>query len=152
MANNWLGYFLTIPATSGTEAQKKAFEKAHAFPMKYIAQDSWDGNPNVREEIKAYRDDNTRNLTRITASGMKSGFSFKTLGGISLGEKIAILKWFTDNESDAHQRKITLKYWDDENSAYKTGTFYRANPKFRIEGVTETDIRYGSVEFTFAEY
>lgn len=146
MANNWKGYLFTIPG------QTEAEEKRNAFPLKYIAADSWTSAPNYREEIKAFRDDNTRDLTRVTAAGMKSSFSFKTIEGISLDEKIAILKWFTDHESDTKQRKITIKFWQDDVSEYKTATFYRSNTTFKIQGLSETDIRYGSADFSLIEY
>ena len=43
----------------------------------FINTSSWKSTPNQREEIKAWRDDNTRNLYRITAKGKKSAFSFE---------------------------------------------------------------------------
>lgn len=152
MATNWKGYFFTIPATSGTAAQKEAYELANAFPMRLIAFESWRSKPNVREEIKAYRDDNTRNLTRITASGKKSSFEFKTMDGMKLEDKITLLSWFTSHESDAQQRKITLKYWNDEESAYKTGTFYRANTDFEVSFVDASTIYYKPATFSLIEY
>lgn len=47
------------------------------FPHQYINYESYSTLPNSREEIKAYRDDNTRDLTRVTASGTKSSFSLR---------------------------------------------------------------------------
>lgn len=122
------------------------------FPNEYIQYNSWSSTPNQREEIKAYRDDNTRNLTRITAAGKKSVFSFKVRSPLHLEDKIIIQKFFTDYEIDHEQRKINLKYWDDENNEYKTGTFYRPNMQFPIMRITETDIIYGELTIECIEY
>ena len=140
MANNWRGYFL------------KATRTNKIFPNEYIAWGSWNSDPNNREEVKAYRDENTRDLTRITAAGRKSALQFATREGLHLNDKIAVQKFFTDGESDADQRKITLEYWNDENNAYKTGTFYRPNTNFKIRKVTETDIVYESITIDLVEY
>ena len=133
----------------------KAVRAQTPFPMKYILESSWESTPNQREELKAYRDDNSRNLTRITAGGKKSIFSFDTRPKLRLADKKAILKYFTDNEittEDHVQRKIELQFWDDENSEYKTGWFYRTNMPFKIIKITDDDIIYDSMHLDFIEY
>ena len=82
------------------------FTIKQVFPNKYIQFNSWTSTPNQREEIKAYRDDNTRNLTRVTAAGKKSVFSFKVRSPLHLEDKILIQKFFTDAEIDHEQRKV----------------------------------------------
>ena len=77
----WQGYLFKKTVTVGTSTVDVI------FPHKYIALDTWDSTPNQREEIKAYRDDNTRDLTRITAQGKKSVFKFKTRKYLHLSEK-----------------------------------------------------------------
>lgn len=128
------------------------FEATQSFPNKYIQYNSWSSTPNQREEIKAYRDDNTRNLTRITAAGKKSVFSFKVRSGLHLVDKIEIQTFFSTYELDHEQRKINLKFWDDENNEYKTGTFYRPNMQFPIIKITDDDIIYGELTLEFIEY
>lgn len=128
------------------------FKPKKIFPNKYIQYNSWSSTPNQREEIKAYRDDNTRNLTRVTAAGKKSVFSFKVRGNLHLDDKIEILNFFTDAELDHEQRKVNLKFWDDENNEYKTGTFYRPNMKFPIMKITDDDIIYGELTIECIEY
>ena len=140
MANNFRGYLL------------KATGAATAFPDRFIQEGTWDSNPDQREELKAYREDNSRNLTRITAAGKKSTFSFETREGIHLEDKIAIQKYFTDNESDATQRKINLTFWNDETNSYDTGDFYRPNMPFKIKLYTDDDIIYDSLKLEFVEY
>lgn len=140
MASNFRGYLL------------KSTKTGQIFPLKYINFESWSSTPKQREEIKAYRDDNTRNLTRITAEGMKSVFAFETRAKLHLAEKMEIQEFFTNGESDAHQRKINLEYWNDETNSYLTADFYRPDTTFPIVRVTEDDIIYGSLKFEFVEY
>ena len=140
------GYLFKKTVGSGTSAHDVP------FPNKYIALDTWDSTPNQREEIKAYRDDNTRNLTRITAQGKKSKFTFKTRKYLHLAEKKEIQKFFTDSEEDQNQRKIQLTFWNDESNSYKTGYFYRPNMTFKIYKITDDDIIYNEMSFELIEY
>lgn len=128
------------------------FTIKQVFPNKYIQFNSWTSTPNQREELKAYRDDNTRNLTRVTAAGKKSVFSFKVRNPLHLEDKILIQKFFTDAEIDQEQRKVNLRFWDDEKNEYRTGTFYRPNMKFPIIRITDDDIVYGELTIECIEY
>jgi hypothetical protein len=139
MATNWKGYYI------------KTVKTGLIFPMKYIKEKSYSATPNQREELEAYRDDNTRNLTRVTADGMKSTFLFNTRP-LWLEDVIEIQKFFTDAEVDAKQRKIQLVYWNDETYSYKTGYFYRPNMDFKQLYATEKSIKYDSLELKFVEY
>lgn len=130
----------------------KATKTNIEFPNKYIAWESYDSTPNQREEIKAYRDENTRNLTRVTATGHKTKIVFKTLDNLHLAEKQEIQNWFTSAESDSNQRKINLEYWNDEDNTYKTADFYRPDIKFTMKKVTSTDITYKQLEISLVEY
>lgn len=118
----------------------------------FIETATWKTTPNQREEIKAIRDDNTRDLFRITAEGKKSIFQFDTVDGMNLEQKMAFQKFFTDAESNVEERKIQLEYWNDEDNSYKTGYFYRPNMEFTIQEYTNSDIIYGSMNFQFVEY
>ena len=134
------------------------------LPNKYIDWNSYDSSPYQREEIKAERDDNTRDLIRVTAPGTKTAIHFKTRDGMHLAEKEAFITWLSSHyvNSDAGrlQRRISpLTYWNDETSAYVTSTasgnhggFYVANFKFPIKHITENDIIYGSVDIDLIEY
>lgn len=126
------------------------------FPHEYIALSSWKSTPNQREELKAYRDDNTRNLTRITAEGKKSIFSFSTRPNLRLVDKKIIQSFFTTGEAmtggDSTQRKISLTFWNEETNLYQSGYFYRPNMEFPIVKITNSDIVYGALAFSFVEY
>ena len=122
------------------------------FPQQYIEMGSWSSNPDQREEIRAYRDDNTRALTRITAQGRKSIFSFATRNNLHLKDKIAIQNWFTEKEVNSTERKIQLTFWNEETNNYDTGYFYRPNLEFKIKSIIGNDIIYDSMQFDFVEY
>lgn len=130
----------------------KAIDTDTILSGEYIETTTWKSTPNQREEIKAWRDDNTRDLTRITAKGKKSIFSFSTVAGMNLEQKMAFQKFFTDAEDNAEERKIHLQYWNDEDNAYKTGYFYRPNMEFTIQEYTDDDIIYDTMNFDFVEY
>lgn len=138
--SNWNGYFLKATATD------------EIFPMQYIQFDSWDSNPNYREEIKAYRDDYDRSLTRITAPVHKSTFAFSTREDLKLEDREVIKGFFDRAMSIENERKINLEYWNDEDLEYKTGDFYIPNINFKIKVVRGGTLVYNSYKLEFIEY
>ena len=138
--SNWKGYILKATATG------------QIFPNEYIAEESYTSEPNHREEIKAYRDDNTRNLTRVTAQGTKSSISFTTRTNLHLNDKMAIQAFFTNAESIPLERKINFEYWNDEDNTYHTGDFYRPDIKFQMKKIMENDIIYKEITISLIEY
>ena len=133
----------------------KAVLSDEVLPLHFIEWDSYKATPNQREEIKAYRDDNTRDLTRVTAEGKKSVIEFK-LRPMWLEEKIMFQGWLgggiADTQEAHEQRKIQLEFWDDEENAYKTGYFYVPNIEYSILRITEDSIRYKEITIKFIEY
>ena len=130
----------------------KAVATSTVFPTQFIKLESWTSTPNQREELVAYRDDNSRNLTRITAAGRKSVFSFTTRENLHLADKQAIQDFFYNAEVDHDQRKIQLEFWNDETNSYQTGYFYRPNMQFPIKRIADDDIIYGELTLEFIEY
>ena len=122
------------------------------FPNKYIQWGSYSSTPNQREEIKAFRNDNTRDLIRKTAQGTKTSIVFTTKSRLSLSEKKEIQEFFTDHESNALERKITLTYWNDEENRYKEGSFYRPDITFVIRSITNNNIYYQGFDIELIEY
>lgn len=122
------------------------------FPHAYIQYDTYSTLPNSREEIKAYRDDNTRDLTRITASGTKSSFGFKLRDGMHLWEAQEVLNWLKSNYTIPLERKLTITYWNQEDLVYKTSDFYCADIKWEIKTIRGDDIIYKEAQVDFVEY
>lgn len=129
----------------------RAIDTNRIFPNKFIQFDTYSSNPKQREELKAYRDDNSRELTRVTAEGMKSKITF-TVRPLWLEEKMELQQFFYSAEADHVQRKIQLEYWDDENNTYDTGYFYRPNMEFPISHITDDNIRYKETKMELIEY
>lgn len=113
-----------------------------SFPNKYIDWDSWESNDSQREYVKAYRDDNTRDLTLVQAQGMKTALQFKIRDELKLKDVRAIRDWFLAGQTDNNIRQITIKYWDSDQLKYRTITCYQANPKFKIKKITGNNITY----------
>lgn len=122
------------------------------FPNEYIQIDTYSTLPNSREELKAIRDDNTRNLTRVTASGTKSSFSFSTMDGLNKSDIEKILNFFTSAESDNLQRKIKLIYWNMEELRYKVSEFYRPDITYTLATISENDFECDEFEISLIEY
>lgn len=134
MASPFKGYLL------------KAVDTNEIFPEKYIVFESWDTNPNQREEVKAYREDYSRALHRVTANGEMSTIKFKVRDNLHLVDKIKIQDFFYRAESDHKQRNIRIEFWNDDTNSYTEGIFYRPNPKFTIKRHTNDDIIYKEME------
>ena len=134
----------------------KAVKTNEVFPLQYIEYNTYKSTPNQREELKAYRDDNSRDLIRVTASGMKSTMEHKTRKNLHLADMAIIQGWLfraQEDTEEAHiQRKIELEYWDNEQLSYKTGTFYIPNIDYKIIRLTDDDIIYDQIELKYIEY
>lgn len=117
----------------------------------FIQENTYKATPNQREEIVAYRDDNTRDLTRVTATGTKTKIEFTTKK-FNLAKKQAFQAIINNATVDALQRKISVKYWNDEDNVYKTSYFYIPDISFDIEHITSNDIKYSPYSVTLVEY
>lgn len=122
------------------------------LPNSYIAQD--DGNeqtPNQREEIKAVRDDYTRELTRVTADGTITKFTI-VIRELTNTEMKALQNVMKHSIVDAKQRKYLVTYWNDENQQYERGNFYISDITYRKKVVNSNYIKYASFPMTFVGY
>ncbi len=122
------------------------------FPHKYIKLETYKATPNQREEIEAYRDDYTRDLTRVTAVGKKSKVEFSTLEGLNLAQKKEIQAFFNACMTDTSQRKVYLKCWNDETNEYFTSYFYIPDVEYPIREIKGHDITYNSLIYKLVEY
>ena len=122
------------------------------LPNSYIMMDA--GNvqtPNQREELKATRDDNTRRLHRVTASGQISKFSlvFKPLTNRQLQALHTIM---SNSSVDPAQRKYNVTYWNDEHLQYENGDFYIPDITYEKLLVGDDFILYNSFTMEFIGY
>lgn len=143
MATNFLGYLIK-QASTGYSAE---------FNNAWINFKTYKTTPNSREEIEAFRDDYTRALTRVTASGQVSSFEFETMP-MDLEDFITMMTFFTQATTLAGQRKVKLKYWNMESFTYKTNEFYMPDIEYTIKKVyyTAKDMEIEPVRLAFIEY
>ena len=120
-------------------------------PNSYIKMDGNEQTPNQREEIKAVRDDYTRELTRVTATGQitKQTFEFRSL---NLTQMRALRTVMNNGLLNAGQRKYNVTYWNDENLRYEKGPVYIPDITFKKKYVTNNDIRYDEFTMTLIGY
>lgn len=135
----FLGYLLKNNITGSTDNS-------------FIALESYNSTPNQREELVAYRDENTRDLTRVTADGMKTAINFSSIAGMDLLQKMAMQEFFNSAMVDEKQRKVDLTYWNDEENTYKRGYFYLPDISFTIIEITSDNIYYDAIDIGLVEY
>lgn len=126
--------------------------KMQILPHKYIKENTYYITPDQREEVEAWRDDYTRELYRITATGRKSVFNFTTRDNLWLKQVDELQNFFLEHETNATERKITLYFWNTETMSYDHGDFYRPNMPFPIKKITRTNMQFGELKLDFVEY
>ena len=133
------GYLLKLGGASGT-----------ILPNNYIVFDTYKATPNSRLDLDSKRD-TTGKLHRKVLSHQATHLKF-TLREMNLTEHDALLTLLHSNMSNVDERKITVQYWDDEWSDYKTETFYLPDIEFTIKSITASNIYYGELELELIEY
>ena len=136
---NWRGYLLANGA-GGT------------FPHYYIKMETYDIQPDIREEVRAYRDDYTRDLYRLTAPGMKSKITFEILDNLSMEQSYEIQNFFYAAEVDHLQRKVQIIYWNPEYFRYDVGYFYRPDTNFKVRDIDGGIMTLKGHPITLIEY
>lgn len=121
-------------------------------PNSYIKMD--DGNeqtPNQREEVSAKRDDYTRALSRVTATGQitKMSYVFRSL---NLTQMRALRTVMRNGLISEKERKYNVTYWNDENLRYEQGAFYIPDITYRRRMVDSTGIWYREFTMTLIGY
>lgn len=139
MATNWRGYLLKNAVTDSI------------IISKYIMAESWGSTPNQREELEAYRDDNSRTLHRVTADGHKTPITFEIIP-CTLEDKIIVQNFFKTATVNEKERKVELTYWNDEDNDYKTSYFYIPNITWKIDDYDDNTINYDSTTIELVEY
>lgn len=120
------------------------------FPHRLIDGSSYQSTPLQRTEVKAYRDSNNL-LHRTTSPNSKTKIVFKTLP-LTLAQMQEVRGLLNSAFDNAQQRKLRITYWDDELLSYRTMTAYIPDVTYQPSKITDSDIRYEPVEFTFIEY
>lgn len=122
------------------------------LPNSYLMMDSGQvSTPNQREEIKAVRDDYTRKLKRVTATGKITNFSlvFKPLTNIQMQ---ALRNVMQNGLLDEAERKYDVTYWDDERLCYARAPMYIPDVTYERMIIKDNFIVYNSFTMEFIGY
>lgn len=121
------------------------------FPYEYIELESYVSTDNQRTELKAYRNANNL-LIRQTSPNFKTKIEFNTRAGLWL-EDIEKIKGIIDKAlTNKIERKVKVTYWNNEDLIYKTMYAYIPDVEYTIYMITNNNIQYKSIRFSFIEY
>ena len=136
----YAGYLIKLGGENGT-----------VLPSKYIRYNTYEVEPDQRLDL-----DSTRDLTGVMHRNVLQHTATRidfTTPHLSKPDHDYLLKLLHDNMSDTHSKTITLQYWDDEWSTYKTGVFYIPDIKFHIRSIDDDfGILYNETKLAFIEY
>ena len=136
----YAGYLIRLGGVNGT-----------ILPPEFIRYDSFEVEPDQRMDLDSSRDLRGvlhRNVLAHTATRIDF-----TVPHLNKEGHDTLLKMLHDNMSNTHSKTITLQYWDDEWSTYKTGKFYMPDLKFKIRSIDNNfGILYDECKLTFIEY
>lgn len=133
------GYLIKLGGNNGTE-----------LPLSMVKAESYSATPNQRMESEAKRD-TTGALHRTTCSHTATKIEINTIPMTNSQWK-TFYKAITDQFTDTQQRKINLKYYDNDTDDYKTGTFYMPDIQYPIMRIDGNTIHYDSIRLAFIEY
>lgn len=125
------------------------------LPNSFLLADGWEGTPNQRIEIDAYRDANIF-LHRETSSNYKTKLKLN-IREMNLAERMAlsnVIGLATLSITDQKQRRVSITYWNDETLTYESGVFYMPDITYVIHNLDEEnlDIEYNPFSITLVQY
>lgn len=116
-----------------------------------IRADSYEINPNARQDLDSYRDaDGVLHRTALshTATSIKFNVRFR-----SQAEHEEMMNAITSNYINSNERDANCTYYDPETCSYKTGHFYLdSNVGFKVYGTYNNEIKFNESEMAFVEY
>lgn len=123
----------------------------YTFPNEFIKWDSYDQNPDQRQDINDYTDANGFTHREALEHG-KTQVQFAT---VKLKEKDVdnIMSNLTKNYINYRERDAYCTYYDIETRTYRTVHMYLdPSLKFRIRGEQGGKLVFGETTFLFIEY
>ena len=125
------------------------------LPNSFLLADGWEGTPNQRIEVDAYRDANMF-LHRETSSNYKTKLKLN-IREMNLAERMAlnnVIGLATLSITEQKQRKVFITYWNDETLTYESGEFYMPDSTYVIHNVDEEklDIEYNPFTISLVQY
>lgn len=122
------------------------------FPMKYIAEESYEVTPKQRQELDAYRD-SAGTLHREVAPNRPSVVTFETISGLSNKEVQELFSKIHERYMNEAERKVPVTYYLPETDSYSDQEeMYIPNMKFPIDCAEGNKVVYNSIAFSFIGY
>lgn len=137
-ASDFAGWLIKFPKTGSY------------FPHGLIEKENYKSTPLQRTDIKAYRD-NSIFLHRVTSPNYKSKVEFQTIP-LNLAQLAQIRDVLNAAMDNSKERRLQVRYWDDELLDYRTMTAYLTDTTYTVSTISSSDIKYKSIKFTFIEY
>ncbi len=121
------------------------------FPNKYILWDSFDINPNQRQDLDSYTDAN--GLTHRNAiSHTKTQIQFVTKK-LPESKMKTIMDNMVKNYKNKKERDANCTYYDTEHFKYETGHFYLdPSLQMRLLGLKDGELWFNQITWLFIEY
>lgn len=124
----------------------------YTFPMRYIAEETYNATPKQRLELDAYRD-NTGELHREVAENRPSTIEFATVSGLTNKEVAEIFKGIHENYMNEAERKLKVTHYIPELDGYSEPEYmYIPNMQFPIDSIDDDTVIYNPITFTFIGY
>ncbi len=125
------------------------------LPNSFLLADGWEGTPNQRLEVDAYRDANML-LHRETSSNYKTKLKLN-IRETSLTERMAlnnVIGLATLSITEQKERKVSITYWNDETLTYESGVFYMPDITYVIHNLDEErlDMEYNPFSISLIQY
>ena len=125
------------------------------LPNSFLLADGWEGTPNQRLEVDAYRDANML-LHRETSSNYKTKLKLN-IRETSLAERMAlnnVIGLATLSITEQKERKVSITYWNDETLTYESGVFYMPDITYVIHNLDEErlDMEYNPFSISLIQY
>ena len=137
-ASDFAGWLIKFPKTG------------EYFPHGLIEKDNYKSTPLQRTDIKAYRD-NSILLHRVTSPNFKSKVEFQTIP-INLAQLAQIRTVLNAAMDNSKERRLQVCYWDDDLLTYRTMTAYMTDTTYPVSTISNNNIKYNAIKFTFIEY
>lgn len=135
----FLGYMIKLGGSAGTE-----------LPMEYVKAESYNVEPARKTETE-----NRKAVTGLTHRGVaehtsvRIQFETKSINNTSLATLNGLISAAMTNTL---KRDITIEYYDTETDSYKEADCYMPDIKYVIRTISQHEVIYNPITYTFIEY
>lgn len=124
------------------------------FPMKYIAEETYNVKPHQRLDLDSERD-NLGELFREVSENRPSVIEFQTIAGMTNRDVRELFEHIRAEYISEDERKVSVIYYDPETDEYSEPEhMYMPNPNFPIDAidVERKEVLYNSISISLIGY